>query len=329
MALYELNDREFATTLAALRYWQRHHAPRASETAGAIRSLPAARGGLLELDIACCGGELLPMQRDEIDALCEKMNTGERSPTPGSAGIWVLSTCNPDDSEPCWPQVFGTEAEAQAAFRDAMRGEWETNGPRDDDTDELLPMPDDMDEAHDAIAEAAGADWGRWQITSHVVDIPAIDERRAVAALRRAIPQLHEMSQLNLVHDEPDGDLPEVIAECEAALARVASASIGEGPAFLPDDGIVRATPPAAEPPIYGEGANVYLVRPLVDAWAIYELRVRGDTPEDARQQVKDNRSADKIWNWGEPELSELDNTDYEVWSLDEHGEMADVLIEA
>lgn len=145
-----------------------------------------------------------------------------------------------------------SEAEAQAAFRDAMRGEWETNGPRDDDTDELLPMPNDLDEAHDAIAEAAGADWGRWQITSHVV-----------------------------------------------------------------------------EPPIYGEGANVYLVRPLVDAWAIYELRVRGDTPEDARQQVKDNRSADKIWNWGEPELSELDHTDYEVWSLDEHGEMADVLIEA
>lgn len=59
-SVYELDDREHATVLAALRYWQRE--------------------GLMssghEGDIATNGSTLPMMQPHEIDALCERLNCG-------------------------------------------------------------------------------------------------------------------------------------------------------------------------------------------------------------------------------------------------------------
>ena len=56
-----LNDAELATVLAALRYWQ--------------HVLPSE--GLLHrfTDIASNGGELEPLDPDDIDALCERINS--------------------------------------------------------------------------------------------------------------------------------------------------------------------------------------------------------------------------------------------------------------
>ena len=54
----ELDDRELATILAALRYWQRE----------ALRSAGA------EHDIASDGGVLSPLTPSEIDTLCERLN---------------------------------------------------------------------------------------------------------------------------------------------------------------------------------------------------------------------------------------------------------------
>ena len=85
--------------------------------------------------------------------------------------VWVLSTCIPEDPQPCWPEVFGSFAEAQAAFKEAMTSEWESNGPRDEETGALEPMPADMDQAHDRLSEYCGDEWGRWEITTHEIEV--------------------------------------------------------------------------------------------------------------------------------------------------------------
>lgn len=53
-----INNRELATILAALRYWQRE----------------GMMSGGHEQDIACDDGEFAPLNADEIDGLCERLN---------------------------------------------------------------------------------------------------------------------------------------------------------------------------------------------------------------------------------------------------------------
>jgi hypothetical protein len=60
----ELNARELATVLAALRYWQGH-------CSAFTKPLPN-EADLSE--IANDGGTLEPLTTDEIDALCERLN---------------------------------------------------------------------------------------------------------------------------------------------------------------------------------------------------------------------------------------------------------------
>ena len=56
-----MNQRELKTVLAALRYWQRE----------------GRFSGGHEQDIATNGGASEPLDGDEIDALCERLNCGE------------------------------------------------------------------------------------------------------------------------------------------------------------------------------------------------------------------------------------------------------------
>ncbi len=58
--LLSVTPREFATILAALRYWQ------ASDRSTATKAP--------EYDIASDSGEFEPLGNDEIDALCEQLN---------------------------------------------------------------------------------------------------------------------------------------------------------------------------------------------------------------------------------------------------------------
>ena len=59
--LLSITSRELATILAALRYWQ-------ASNRNAATQAP-------EHDIASNGGEFEPLGNDEIDALCEQLNT--------------------------------------------------------------------------------------------------------------------------------------------------------------------------------------------------------------------------------------------------------------
>lgn len=62
--MHTLTERELATTLAALRYWQRHGA----------RQMLTSRNRLDVDDVATDGGTLEPLTVSEIDSLCERLN---------------------------------------------------------------------------------------------------------------------------------------------------------------------------------------------------------------------------------------------------------------
>jgi hypothetical protein len=59
--MYPLNDREHATVLAALRLYQAEGMPTHGEPAS---------------DIATNGGNVKPLDANDIDALCERLNCG-------------------------------------------------------------------------------------------------------------------------------------------------------------------------------------------------------------------------------------------------------------
>lgn len=90
--------------------------------------------------------------------------------------VWVVATCIPERGEkPCMPNVFGTEAEAEAYADQMLRAEWETNGVDDFETGESLPYPGDWREANDLIAaEYDDGSWGEWEITSHEIEIGSL-----------------------------------------------------------------------------------------------------------------------------------------------------------
>lgn len=282
--------------------------------------------------------------------------------------IFVLSTCIPEDCKPCFPTVFTSPEAARAGFEEVMREEWQNNAPYGDDG-EPLPFPDSPEEANAAMADA-GDMWGEYELTPYEIELPEPSESRAVAALRRALPELQgELEQRrDSGNDEAFGELGAIVAEIKATLAGAppdpilgamcdrADAAFGHirallGTAELSQDDLEEETgeaidaaqaflerhwqveapepetePARPEPPTYGEGANLYIVRELVDAWAIYETRVRADSPEEARKLIK--RAT-----WAEiprepPEYSTLDHTDFEVWATDAAGEMSDCILE-
>jgi hypothetical protein len=82
------------------------------------------------------------------------------------AKVWVLCTVLTDENAPAMPAVFADEAEARAAYDKALRAEWDSCMDWSDD-----PYPGDPDEAQDRMRQAHGAEWGRWELTCHAVEI--------------------------------------------------------------------------------------------------------------------------------------------------------------
>jgi hypothetical protein len=107
--------------------------------------------------------------------------------------VWVLATCIPGEPEPCQPNVYGSRAAAEAGFDEMMRAEWDSNTP-ENDVMEPLPYPTldeegrigDPDAAQDALKEWLGNEWGRWQLTSHQIEMPVDDDKIREAILTTA-----------------------------------------------------------------------------------------------------------------------------------------------
>jgi hypothetical protein len=66
-------------------------------------------------------------------------------------------------------RLFADEAEAWAKYEEMIRVEWDNLMDADDG-----PYPGDPDEAQDRIRQAHGAEWSRWELTCHEIEIPAV-----------------------------------------------------------------------------------------------------------------------------------------------------------
>ena len=69
------------------------------------------------------------------------------------------------------PAVFADEAEAWAKYDEVIRAEWDSIMDPNDDG----PYPGDPDEAQDRIRQAHGAEWSRWELTCHDIELPAAE----------------------------------------------------------------------------------------------------------------------------------------------------------
>jgi hypothetical protein len=83
--------------------------------------------------------------------------------------IYVLSTVLADENGPAMPAVFADETEARAKYDDVIRAEWDNLMDADEG-----PYPGDPDEAQDRIRKAHGAEWSRWELTCHDVEISEV-----------------------------------------------------------------------------------------------------------------------------------------------------------
>jgi hypothetical protein len=85
------------------------------------------------------------------------------------AKIWVLCTVLIDENAPAMPAVFTDETEARAKYDEMMRAEWDSLVDRSD----YGPYPGDADEAQNRIRQVLGAEWSRWELTCHEIEMPA------------------------------------------------------------------------------------------------------------------------------------------------------------
>jgi hypothetical protein len=82
--------------------------------------------------------------------------------------IYVLSTVLADKNAPAMPAVFADELEARAKYDEVIRAEWDNLMDADDG-----PYPGDPDEAQERIRHAHGAEWSRWELTRHDIELSA------------------------------------------------------------------------------------------------------------------------------------------------------------
>lgn len=102
---YRLDNRELATVLAALRYWQREVVTVAGVV---VEELP-------EGDIATNCGTLEYLGEGEIDSLCERLNTEERAPDK------LLEVAR---GKYAYPSDDDVEIDDDAATSEADEGTW-------------------------------------------------------------------------------------------------------------------------------------------------------------------------------------------------------------
>lgn len=88
-----------------------------------------------------------------------------------SIKVYVVNTCIPDSCDPCMPSVFATKQAAEAYLDEMLRGEWDANKPEHPETCEPLSYPGPYD-AIETLSEQLGSEWGKWEITSHTIELP-------------------------------------------------------------------------------------------------------------------------------------------------------------
>jgi hypothetical protein len=118
----------------------------------------------------------LPVYDESADDAVVPREPGD-DPEVGTVDVFVLSCAEPNENphQPGWPTVFGSEAAAEAGFKEALREEWVRMPPCHADTANPLPFPDaaSADQIHQAMTLFHGEAWGQFILTRHcVVPVP-------------------------------------------------------------------------------------------------------------------------------------------------------------
>lgn len=150
--------------------------------------------------------------------------------------VWIVTTCIPGETSPCWPDAFGTEAEAERCADEQIRREWEINGPEDDDG-ERAPYPGDWRAAQETIISSriedhGGERWGEWQITSHEIEVVGAAGPSSPEYLDRFPPEARESADRAYQDGYEDG----AQSERDDRAAQVAAEAAGwrmEGERFV------------------------------------------------------------------------------------------------
>lgn len=85
--------------------------------------------------------------------------------------LWTITTCAPMEGIPGTPEIFTSEAAAEAHAEECLRSEWEYNAPSDESGADL-PYPGNWRAAQEAILENRGGEsdiWGEWKIDFHEI----------------------------------------------------------------------------------------------------------------------------------------------------------------
>lgn len=151
--------------------WQAIAKALAGELRGCMHQIGQMRG-MFDTD------KTIQESMDDAEETMGRYNAALKGPSNiATATIWTLSTCIPNDAVPCIPDVYTDEASALAGFEAAMRGEWASNGPHDDDGP--VPFPDgNPHNALEMLEEAtAGREddiepWGGYIFMAHKVPMP-------------------------------------------------------------------------------------------------------------------------------------------------------------
>lgn len=151
-----LDERELATVLAALRYWQRE----------------GWRGDCHEQVIATNDGDFSAMEADEIDTLCERINTADEAkpsaPMPLAERLHALATESEPDAAAILTEAGGAVITMVAALQSAngAMGALQTQIDQMSDwfTDEdgtLRQALDDAEETYSIIGQAIALATGK------------------------------------------------------------------------------------------------------------------------------------------------------------------------
>ena len=143
--------------------------------------------------------------------------------------VWVLCTCFPGEDAPCLPEVFGTYAEAHAAFRQAVHEEWD-RAEVASEGGEPSDLPEDPAQAHEILAALNGPGWGRWRLDHHWMAIQNPKPRLAGTFLIANTSALDEETGEPLWWSNEDG----WGALATACVASSASAGASAGPSTWP-----------------------------------------------------------------------------------------------
>src|SRR5947209_5612807 len=85
-----------------------------------------------------------------------------------------------------------------------MREEWKSNAPQDEQGTPLN-YPRNPESAVRLIREAAGPEWGAWELTRHEVEVEFETAYRVVALALRVLPKIrrHRCSEFDVLENAP------------------------------------------------------------------------------------------------------------------------------